>query len=188
MHCMFSDSRILSQLPLPLATNPHALEISTAPLPQSHGPMTSLPPSPFQGVGGGGRQGPVSWADSLGKGVVCQSCARLPPWLPVPHGVLPRVVPSRHKSGFVYKDKALALTPYLCPRLVSPASAEASVAANSLGGETDPWQGRPATGCEEGGERGRTKLLKVRTPSQIFWGRRVDNQWKKVKETLGSGS
>lgn len=183
---MFSASRKLSQLPLPSATNPRALEISTAPLTQSHGPMTSLPTSPFQGVGGGGRHGPVSRADSLGKGVVCQCCARLPRRLPVPRGVLPRVVPSRHKPGFVSKDKELALTPHLCPRPASPAPAVASDAALSLGGETDPWQGRPGTGYEEGSEQGRTKLLKVRTPSQILGDRELTISGRRSREHSGS--
>lgn len=99
--CPWPQTHMIWKYPLP-------------PLPWPHGPMTSLPTSPFQGVGGGGCQGgchgPVSWAGSLGKGVVCQSCTHLPPWPPVPSGILPRIVPSRHKPGFVSRDKELALT------------------------------------------------------------------------------
>lgn len=111
LSCVLSDSRDSFPAVLALGHKPTRSGNIHCPLPRPHGPVTSLPTSSFQGMGGGGHHRPVSWAGSLGNGVVCQSFIHFLPWLPVPHGISPRITPGHHKLGFVSRDKDLTLIP-----------------------------------------------------------------------------
>lgn len=127
-------------------THTHALEISTALLPRPHGPMTSLPTSPFQGVGGGDCHGPVSWAGSLGNGrgggEYANPADTFRDGCLSPVACRPDLCPAVTNQALCLETKNSVSPPHLGPRPVSPAPARASDDATSLGGETGPWQGQ----------------------------------------------